>query len=199
MKKFLLVTLLIFISCGPTEEEIQARIDSAIEEALLDIKNENVDICFLIVDREHSYQNVYTRRNPNITVTDSENKIVDYIARPKWSTEETLFFGNLNKYNDKKFSYKVYTAGYVLNIPKNARYLKIYADYGNSVDPNWWYEWDKDSIESFSETQFFVNYQIGLEGEDSMNLLTNEDFQSNFISIRDECQKFVKEEDLLNN
>ena len=95
MKKFLLVTLLIFISCGPTEEEIQARIDSAIEEARLDIKNEYVDICFLIVDSEDSYQNVYTRRDPNITVTDSENKIVDYIARPKWSTKETLFLETL--------------------------------------------------------------------------------------------------------
>ena len=34
MKKFLIVTLLIFLSCGPSEEEIQSQIDEAVENAL---------------------------------------------------------------------------------------------------------------------------------------------------------------------
>ena len=34
MKKLLIVTLLIFISCGPSEEEIQSQIDEAVEKAL---------------------------------------------------------------------------------------------------------------------------------------------------------------------
>ena len=34
MKKLLIVTLLLFISCGPSEEEIQSQIDEAVEKAL---------------------------------------------------------------------------------------------------------------------------------------------------------------------
>ncbi len=191
MKKFLLVALLIFISCGPTEEEIQARIDSAVEQAIIDMENENIDICFLIVDSE-SINGNYRRQNPSLTVTDSENKIIDFASGPKWDTKAINFFGNLNENNNKKFNYSIYTAGYVINIPKNARYVKIYADYGNSIKTNWWYEWDKDSIESFSETQFFTNFEIGLEGDDSKYLVTNDDFQSNYASVRDGCKEFVK-------
>ena len=190
MKKFLLVTLLIFISCGPTEEEIQARIDGAIEETLLDIENENVNICFLIVDNQKGIQ----KNNPSLTVTDFENKIVDFTLAPKWNSEGIYFYGNLNEFNDKKLNHSIYTVSYVLNIPKNARYLKIYVDYRNSNISNWWYEWDKDRIEKISETQFFNHYRIGREGEDFNNLLTNEDFQSNWKSVKDKCEQFVKSE-----
>jgi len=192
VKRLSIFLLLLLISCGPSEEEIQARIDDAVEQAIIDMENENTNICFLIVDSESIGSN-YTRRNPSLTVTDSENEIIDFASGPKWDTKAINFYGNLNEFNNKKFNYYIYTAGYVINIPKNARYLKIYADYGNSVKTNWWYEWDKDSIESFSESQFFTNFKIGLEGDDSMYLLTNEDFQSNYGSVRDGCLEFVKE------
>lgn len=193
MKKFLSLALLIFISCGPTEVEIQTRIDNAIEEALLEIENENVDVCFLIVDKY--INNVSKKHSPSLTVTDFENTIVDFILVPLWSTKPINFYGNLNNtFNNKKFNYEIYTVGYIINIPKNARYLKIYADYGNATKSNWFYEWDMERIEEFSDTQFFINNRVGLEGEDSSDLLTSEDFQSNWKSVRDSCEKFVKTE-----
>jgi hypothetical protein len=36
MKKFLIVTLLIFLSCGPSEEEIETIVENAVEEAVSD-------------------------------------------------------------------------------------------------------------------------------------------------------------------
>jgi hypothetical protein len=33
MKKYLIVSLLLIVACGPSEEEIQERIDNAVEQA----------------------------------------------------------------------------------------------------------------------------------------------------------------------
>lgn len=193
---FILLILIVF--CGPSEAEIQERIDLevkqridiAVEERLEEIENEFAEICFLIVQNAYATNDVH---QPSITLFDLENKIVDFMNKPKWLSDKTSFNGNLNDFNTKKFNYEIYTMGYVLRIPINARYIRISADYGNKVTTDWVWELDSDGINNIVNKKELIAWRIGLEGNNSSDLLNNEVFKLNINNVRTSCNSYINE------
>ena len=52
MKKFLIISLLLIFSCGPSEEEIQERIDEAVEVAISNIEDNTTTTTTIVFELE---------------------------------------------------------------------------------------------------------------------------------------------------
>jgi hypothetical protein len=191
MKKLIIIFLAFFIACGPTEAEIQERIDKAVDQKLIEIDSEMAEICFYIVGSENNYG----FPKPNITVTDSKGDIVFFTPGPDISAKSFSFNGNLNDFNDNKFNYKIGILAYKIAIPTNEAYIKIALDYGNIVgESDYYFQLGNESIKEILTNGEFWNWKIGLEGNDSAKLVNGVEIDNRRKLIRKSCQELSVEQ-----
>ena len=187
MKKLIFLFLSFIIACGPTEAEIQERIDRAVEQKLVEIDSEMTEICFYLVVSENNYG----YQIPNIKITDSKDVTVFFTSKPNFTTTSFSFNGNLNDLNDKNNNYKIRILSYKLAIPTNEAYMEIALGYGNSVKAGYYFPLGDESIKDILNNSEFWHWEIGLEGNDSAKLVNSIEMDNRRKLIRNSCEELL--------
>ena len=122
LQKCLLI-LLLLVSCGPTDAEVESIISEEVEQRIIEIDKQTIDICFAITDvigNNHEF--------PSMKIFDNKNEIIYFTSQPDLKSEGFFYSGEIGsqwQYIPEDEIKKIAGAVYKISIPTKTEYLRV--------------------------------------------------------------------------